>query len=296
MVEVAFRASDINDYRKFVRLRSVPTYHWRGHTAVVPDEYAGLLDESAPVKGRAKYKPLSGLFDYQEAIARIAIRKGKFAVFADCGLGKTLILLEFARHASEATGKKILIVSPLMVVNQTLNEAHAFYEEKLPIVKVVAADLQCWLNSEGPSQIGITNYEAIRDGIEPGKLGGLILDESSMLKSHYGKWGTRLIQLGRGLEWKLCCTGTPAPNDRIEYANHSVFLWITSERQTNSLRGTLSIEGRLPTAGSSSLTHCARSIATCPIGAFFSATRRSTGGRITATVFHRFTYTSSRFH
>jgi hypothetical protein len=57
-----------------------------------------------------------------------------------------------------------------------------------------------------------------------GRLGALILDESSLLKSHYGKWGQRLIHLGRGLDWKLCATGTPAPNDRIEYANHAVFL------------------------------------------------------------------------
>lgn len=86
-----------------------------------------------------------------------------------------------------------------------------------------AAKLQDWLdNCQG--RIGITNYEAIKDTLRPGKLGGLVLDESSMLKSHYGKWGTKLIELGRGLDWKLCGTGTPAPNDRIEYANHAVLL------------------------------------------------------------------------
>jgi hypothetical protein len=86
--------------------------------------------------------------------------------------------------------------------------------------------LPYWLNSDSSidSAIGVTNYEAIREGLDAGKLSGVILDESSMLKSHYGAWGTRLIELGRGLDWKLCATGTPAPNDRIEFANHAVFL------------------------------------------------------------------------
>jgi hypothetical protein len=83
--------------------------------------------------------------------------------------------------------------------------------------------LGAWLKS-GKGRIGITNYEALREQVEPGRLGALILDESSMLKSHYGKFGQECIRLGRGLEWKLALTGTPAPNDRIEYANHAVFL------------------------------------------------------------------------
>jgi hypothetical protein len=76
----------------------------------------------------------------------------------------------------------------------------------------------------GTGGIGITNYDAIHDDLPQGNLGCLILDESSMLKSHYGKWGTKLLEMGRGLEWKLAGTGTPAPNDRIEYANHAVFM------------------------------------------------------------------------
>jgi hypothetical protein len=73
-------------------------------------------------------------------------------------------------------------------------------------------------------EIGITNYDALDEDVDTGSLGALILDESSMLKSHYGKWGQDCIRIGRGLDWKLCLTGTPAPNDRIEYANHAVFL------------------------------------------------------------------------
>jgi SNF2 family DNA or RNA helicase len=172
---------------------------------------------------KATYDPCSKCFDYQRDIVGIAIRKKKYAIFADCGLGKTLMILEFARHASKQSGGKLLIVSPLMVCKQTVDEASRFCDD-LSIGRIVASDLQAWLLSNDGPLIGVTNYEAIREGLKRGKLKGLILDESSMLKSHYGAWGTRLIELGRGLEWKLCATGTPAPNDRIEYANHAVFL------------------------------------------------------------------------
>jgi hypothetical protein len=76
----------------------------------------------------------------------------------------------------------------------------------------------------GDSRCGITNYESLKDDTPQGRLGCLVPDESSHMKSAYGKHGQTLIRLGRGLEWKLCGTGTPAPNDRIEFANHAVFL------------------------------------------------------------------------
>jgi SNF2 family DNA or RNA helicase len=208
---------------QFLQLRQSPVYHWKGSAAVVPDEYAASFGMKAK-RRKVSYDPCSKCFDYQRDIVGIAIRKKKYAIFADCGLGKTLMILEFARHASKQSGGgKVLIVSPLMVCKQTVDEASRFYDD-LSIGRIVASDLQAWLSSNDGPSIGVTNYEAIREGLKRGKLKGLILDESSMLKSHYGAWGTRLIELGRGLEWKLCATGTPAPNDRIEYANHAVFL------------------------------------------------------------------------
>lgn len=143
----------------------------------------------------------------------------------NCGYGKSLIMLEYAQYVLDLIGKsrRVLIVSPLMVIKQTVREAKRFYGEDVPLEQVRAKELNPWLHSTGP-KIGITNYEAITDDILRGNLCCLILDESAMLKSHYGKWGVRLIELGRGLEFKLCLTGLPAPNDRIEYANHAVFL------------------------------------------------------------------------
>jgi superfamily II DNA or RNA helicase len=224
MMQITLDLNSMADYQRFLRIKSLPSYRFTGRQAAFPDEYAERLGLDPVASRTIEYEPLPALMDFQADIARLAITKQKFGVFADCGLGKTLILLEFARHAANVLppSRCVLIISPLMVIGQTLAECAKFYGDSLPIDRVAAGSLQKWLFA-GEGRIGITNYEAIKEGIQPGRLGALILDESSLLKSHYGKWGTRIIRLGRGLDWKLCCTGTPAPNDRIEYANHAVF-------------------------------------------------------------------------
>ena len=225
-MRVSFNTRSGASYRQFLAIRRLPIYHFAGEDAVIPDEYADRIGAAPIVPDALQYDPLPSLFDYQQDIARIAIEKRKYAIFADCGLGKTLMLLEFARHAAKATGRRVLIVSPLMVCRQTIAEAAHWYGDAIDIGRVQAADLPMWLRGDETlcTQIGVTNYEAIREGLPAADLGGLILDESSMLKSHYGAWGTRLIEIGRGVPFKLCATGTPAPNDRIEFANHAVFL------------------------------------------------------------------------
>jgi Helicase conserved C-terminal domain/Type III restriction enzyme, res subunit len=217
------RTNSIDDYRLFLKVKGLPRYKFVGGMAEFPDEYASLIGEDVGEQSATTYRPIKGLFDYQEGIARIAIRKRKFAAFMACGSGKTLVMTEFARHVhSQDKSRPTLIVSPLMVVRQTVKEVGKFYGRKFSIQQLRANELAEWLRTG--SGVGITNYEAIVDGLPPGRLAGLILDESAMLKSHYGKWGQRLIAMGRGLNWKLCLTGVPAPNDRIEYANHAVFL------------------------------------------------------------------------
>jgi len=216
----------IEDYRTFLKVKVLPKYAIRGGFAEFPDEYASAVGIAQRTEDEVReYRPTDGLFDYQRDIAALAIKKQKFAVFADCGLGKTRIMFEFARHAKGVLGKKrgVLIVCPAMVAHQTINEWVRFHPKETPPVRVRAKDIDAWLDDCG-GKIGITNYEALDESVRAGKLGALILDESSMLKSHYGKWGQECIRLGKGLQFKLCLTGTPAPNDRIEYANHAVFL------------------------------------------------------------------------
>lgn len=221
-MRLAFNTDSMRDYETFLAVRRCPVYRFDGRFADVPDEYADRIFGEVRKSADVDYDPSPFLFDYQRDIARMAIRKRKFAAFVECGLGKTLILLEFARHAEQRTnGKPILIVCPLMVIQQTLEEAERFYPG-MPIQHVKGADLQEWIDNG--SGIGITNYESFNNPLHGGRLGGMIIDESSMLKSHYGKWGTAIIDTSAGCEWKLALTGTPAPNDRIEYANHAVFL------------------------------------------------------------------------
>lgn len=222
---VSLNPSSIDDYKRFLQIKSLPRYSITGRQAWFPDEYASRLGIEVQQTSTADYEPTPGLFDYQRDISRLAIQKQKFAVFADCGLGKTNIMLEFARHAARCLppDRCVLIVSPLMVIRQTLAEVERFYGDTLQVEQIEAKRLNQWLSS-GKSRIGITNYDSLRDDIQPGRLGCLELDESSMLKSHYGKWGRKCLDLGKGLEWKLALTGTPAPNDRIEYANHAVFM------------------------------------------------------------------------
>lgn len=211
------------DYALFLRVKSLPVYKLTGRTAWFPDEYADRVGLAPPRRKPTAYEPLKGLFDYQRDISALAIRKERFAVFAECGLGKTLIAAEFSRHALDNMPKRkcLLWVSPLMVVRQTVGELARFYGDALRPEIVRAADLPGWLRKGG--RFGITNQEAIADDLPSDRIGGLVLDDVS-LKSHYGAWGTRLIRMGRGVRWKSYFTGTPAPNDRIEYANAAVFL------------------------------------------------------------------------
>jgi hypothetical protein len=224
MQEITIDLNSQEGYGLFLRIKALPRYRFCGRTALVPEEYVALLGHQAIPSTLPPYVPSSFLFDYQGAIAAMAIRKRKFSVFADCGLGKTLIMLEFARYVASVLppGRAVLIISPLMVVQQTMDECRRFYGDSIPLEQVHARDLRGWMNQG--ARYGITNYEALTEQIEPGRLGALIVDESSMLKSHYGAWGHQILRLGKGLQWKFAGTGTPAPNDRIEYANHAIFM------------------------------------------------------------------------
>lgn len=115
----------VESYQRFLAIKRLPVYRINGREAWFPDEYAEAVGLRVGRRKSCQYEPLSSLFDYQRDIARLAIQKRKFSVFAQCGLGKSLILLEFARQAAEALKKNqcVLIVSPLMVVPQTIAEA-----------------------------------------------------------------------------------------------------------------------------------------------------------------------------
>lgn len=153
MIAIDFRYDSADSYQQFLAVRKCPIYSFKGSQAIVPDEYAGLLGIKKRPR-RVIYLPSEFCFDYQRDIARLAIAKRKYAIFADCGLGKTIMLLEYAIHAAKATGRKVLIVSPPMVCKQTCEEATRWYPG-IDIAKVAASELQEWLSGAG-SQIGVT--------------------------------------------------------------------------------------------------------------------------------------------
>lgn len=149
------------------------------------------------------------LFDFQKDIVKWALKKGRAAIWADCGLGKTPIQLEWARQIPG----KVLIVAPLAVSAQTIREAKKFHEEE---IKYSA-------HGEIESRITITNYERL-EHFDPDLFTGIVLDESSILKSYTGKYRTMIIEKFQKVPFRLACTATPSPNDFMELGNHAEYV------------------------------------------------------------------------
>lgn len=224
-MRLALNPNSVDDYKRFLDVKKLPLYRIRGREAWFPDEYASRIGIAVGKAAAVDYVPSEFLFDYQRDISSLAIAKRKFAIFMDCGLGKSLCYFEFARTALAAmhNSRGVLILTPPMVIDQTVEEFHRFYGDSLPIDSIPSGKLNGWLDNCA-GKIGVTNYEAFRNELHRGQLGALIADESHALASHYGKYAQGVVALGKGLEWKLSGTGTPAPNDRIEYANQAVLL------------------------------------------------------------------------
>lgn len=164
------------------------------------------------------------LFPFQRDIVRWAVKKGRAAIFADVGLGKTLMQLEFARHIDEMT----LILAPLAVVRQTVHEAQKHLAMEVRDVRS-QADVK-----PAECKFYITNYEML-EHFDAGAFKTVILDESSILKNFSGVMKRRLITTFKDTPYKLACTATPAPNDLLEIGNHADFLGVMSSRLMTSI-------------------------------------------------------------
>lgn len=153
------------------------------------------------------------LFDFQRWIVETALRMGRFAIFADCGLGKSAMQIEWAMQVYRHTKKPVLILCPLAVAPQTIKEAS----------KIFDYDIKRWDGNRYP--ITIANYEQMKN-ISGAGWGGVVLDESSILKNFQGKMRNDLIQNFSDVPYKLACTATPDPNDDTEIGNHAEFLGV----------------------------------------------------------------------
>lgn len=156
---------------------------------------------------------------HQHDIVSWALRRGRAAIFAGTGLGKTLMEMNWSQSVMEYTNKPVLLLAPLAVSAQValveapkfnFNVIHAYSDDDIQGVNIYA-----------------TNYEKL-DKFDLSKFGGIVLDESSILKNHSGKYRTDLIKQCKQIPFRLAATATPAPNDFMELGNHAEFLGIMS--------------------------------------------------------------------
>ena len=163
------------------------------------------------------------LFPFQKYCVKRALSAGKFALFEDCGLGKTIQQLEWSQKVVEHINKPVLILAPLAVISQTIKEGEKFGYKVTEISETpfgVVID----------PGIYITNYDNM-ENIEAHNFFGIVLDESSILKNFQGKTRTALIDEFAFTPYKLACTATPSPNDTTEICNHSEFLDVMSRTE-----------------------------------------------------------------
>ena len=182
------------------------------------DEFLAAKAISDPMTGLTHIPELPAcLFPHQRDIVTWALRRGRAAIFAGTGLGKSLMELAWAQAVHNETGKDILHLAPLAVSAQMEREARKF---GIP-AQVVARQSDC---SAG---INITNYQKL-DHFDLSQFGGVILDESSILKNTDGHYRTKLILACQTIPFRIAATATPAPNDFMELGNHAEFLGIMS--------------------------------------------------------------------
>lgn len=177
------------------------------------------MDYTKFLQGKTDYGSDSGfaptfmptfLFDFQSALVDWSVRKGRAALFADCGMGKTPMQLVWGQNVIEHTNKPVLILTPLAVSRQTLAEAEKFDIEAHRAVVGGSPDIS----------IQVTNYEKLHH-FSANDYGGVVCDESSILKNFDGKRKAEITEFMRLIPYRLLCTATAAPNDWVELGTSS---------------------------------------------------------------------------
>jgi superfamily II DNA or RNA helicase len=239
-MQVHFDDFSAESYPLFLRVKSLPEYDLEfvaeseTYRITAPARFASML---GIVDSSFKAPPLpvaSFLFDDQAAIVDLAMKAKRFAIWSDCGLGKTPMGLELARQVANKTGGRVLIFTLNDIVPQWVEECRKFYGDDFAIHRLASReDMKAWAAGERPDlgNVAITNYEKMNYKGEDEQsvselryLAGVVLDESSRLKAGGGKQKWALIKSCKGIEYKFSLTATPAPNDTMEFASQASFL------------------------------------------------------------------------
>ena len=181
-----------------------------GYTDFLSDKILRAEDRGFRVT-EAELPSTTKLFPFQKYIVETALEKGRYAIFADCGLGKTGMQLEWANAIVKKTGQTVLICAPLAVRGQTARE-------EAPKFGVNCTMADSHEDITGPG-VYITNYDKL-DNFAGVRFSGVVLDESSILKSFNGKTKRKLIEQFADTPYRLACTATPSPNDILELGCH----------------------------------------------------------------------------
>lgn len=241
LARVTFDRYDLVNYATFLQTKKLPesqlTYDWEAdqYTVTTAARFAPMLGADLPVMARTRIDLAPHLFDYQAWAVQMALDAKRFALWADTGLGKTSMYLEWARHVHAMTGGRVLILTPLAVIPQVSAEAERFYGGDVIVYHLETREAVAHWCEDGrvtdggmvlATSFAITNYEKFIAGQMPELryLAGIVADESGILKTGGGKIKWNLIKSARGIEYKLSCTATPAPNEAMEYASQAAFL------------------------------------------------------------------------
>ena len=188
----------IAEYREFIASRATTT-HMRG-----------MKPKDTNTQAKA----------HQAVAIEFALSAGMSASFLDTGLGKSFIELEYARQVSEETKKPVLILTPLAVAGQMIREGQKFNIDARQIRE----------QHEVGQGVMVANYERLPK-LDPSTFGGVVLDESSILKSFAGRTRNMLMEAFKNCHFKLAATATPSPNDHMELGNHAEFLGVMRQQE-----------------------------------------------------------------
>jgi superfamily II DNA or RNA helicase len=239
-MRVGFDDYGIESYHRFLRAKTLPEYEvefdalTENYTITAPERFARMMGVELPAQDRGELPLSEFLFDDQAAVVKMAIEAMRFAIWTDCGWGKTLAGLEWAKHVVHRTRGRVLIFTRNEIIGQWIDTAREFHADGLPLVHLGTREkMKAWAKGDMGPGVAITNYEKMNYAHEGtagqvvrefGHLSGVVLDEGSRLRTAGGRQKWALIKSCEQIPYRLILTATPAPNDVAEFMSQAGFL------------------------------------------------------------------------